>query len=77
MTERVTVGIVAYNDAESLELCVRSLRAVVDAPIVIVDNHSDDDTWTVATAVAEELPSVTAVRADKNAGYAAGGNIAR
>lgn len=77
MTERATVGIVAYNDATSLETCVRSLRSAVDAPIVIVDNHSDDDTWAVATAIAEELSSVTAVRAEKNAGYAAGGNIAR
>jgi len=77
MTGRVTVGIVAYNDAASLETCVRSLRAVASAPIIIVDNHSDDDTWTVATTVAEELLSVTAVRAERNAGYAAGGNIAR
>jgi GT2 family glycosyltransferase len=77
VTARVTVGIVAYNDAASLETCVRSLRAVVDVPIVIVDNHSDDDTWDIASKIAAELRSVTSVRSDKNAGYAAGGNIAR
>ena len=77
MTERVTVGIVAYNDAASLETCVRSLRAACDGPIVIVDNHSDDDTWSVASGLAAELSSVTPIRADKNRGYAAGGNIAR
>jgi GT2 family glycosyltransferase len=77
MTDRVTVAVVAYNDAQSLERCVRSLRDAVDAPIVVVDNHSEDDTWNVASNIAAELPGITPVLAERNGGYAAGGNIAR
>jgi GT2 family glycosyltransferase len=73
----VTVAVVAYNDAQSLERCVRSLRDAVDAPIIIVDNHSKDDTWTVASELASELAGVTPLLADHNGGYAAGANLAR
>lgn len=77
MTDRVTVAVVAYDDAESLERCVRSLRSALDAPIVVVDNHSEDDTWKVATLLASELPRVAALRTEDNGGYASAANIAR
>lgn len=77
MTERVTVVVVGYNDQESLERCVRSFRSTLDCPIVIVDNHSEDDTWTIATALASELRDVTALRTDDNGGYASAANVAR
>ncbi len=77
MTGSVTVAVVAYDDAGNLERCVRSLRSTLDAPILIVDNHSTDNTWMVATAVSSELPQVTALRTEVNGGYASGANIAR
>jgi GT2 family glycosyltransferase len=77
MTDRVTIVVVAYNDEATLEPCVRSLRSVVDSPIIVVDNHSSDETWTAAATVASHLARVTAVRAEENAGYAAGTMIAR
>lgn len=77
MTDRVTVVVVAYDDGENLERCVRSLRSALNAPILIVDNHSTDDTWMVATTVASELPRVTALRTETNGGYASAANIAR
>ena len=77
MTDRVTIAIVGYNDEATLERCVRSLRSVVESPIIVVDNHSDDETLAAATSVASDLARVTAVRSEKNAGYAAGAMIAR
>ncbi len=77
MTDRVTIAVVAYNDEESLDQCVRSLRTALDSPIVVVDNHSEDDTWSVATALASDLPRITALRTEENDGYAAAANIAR
>jgi len=77
MTDQVTIAVVGYNDEATLERCVRSLRSVVESPIIVVDNHSDDATWTAATSVASDLARVVTVRAEKNAGYAAGAMIAR
>ena len=77
MTDRVTIAVVAYNDEESLDQCVRSLRTALDSPIVVVDNHSADDTWSVAKTLASDLPRITALRTEENDGYAAAANIAR
>jgi len=77
MTDRVTIAVVGYNDEGNIEQCVRSLRDAIDAPIVLIDNHSTDATWTVATMLASELPGVAVFRADENGGYASGANIAR
>jgi GT2 family glycosyltransferase len=77
VTDRATVAVVAYDDAENLGRCVRSLRSALDAPILIVDNHSQDDTWTVATTLASQVPRVAALRTDENGGYASAANIAR
>ncbi len=77
MTDRVTIAVVAYNDEERLDQCVRSLRTALDSPIVVVDNHSADDTWSVATTLASDLPRITALRTEENDGYAAAANIAR
>ena len=77
MTDRFTIAVVAYNDEESLDQCVRSLRTALDSPIVVVDNHSADDTWSVAKTLASDLPRITALRTEENHGYAAAANIAR
>jgi len=77
VTGRVTVVVVAYNDGENLERCVRSLRSALNAPILVIDNHSTDNTWMVATTVASELHRVTALRTEANGGYASAANIAR
>ena len=77
MTDRVTIAVVAYNDEETLDRCVRSLRTALDSPIVVVDNHSVDDTWEVATTLTSELPRITTLRTAENGGYAAAANIAR
>ncbi|MCL1599192.1 MAG: glycosyltransferase [Actinomycetia bacterium] len=77
MKASVAVVVVAYNDAQTLERCVRTLHTAVEAPIVIVDNHSDDDTWSIASGIAADIPTVAAIRSDRNEGYAAGVSLAR
>lgn len=77
MKGRITVAVVGYNDEETIERCVRSLRSVTDTPILVIDNHSTDGTWALAQELASELPGVAAHRTEENAGYAAAANIAR
>ncbi len=77
MTDRVTIAVVGYNDEENLERCVRSLRDAMDSPIIIIDNHSTDATWTVATMLASVLSGIAVFRSEENGGYASGANIAR
>lgn len=77
MTRRATIAVVGYNDEENLGKCVRSLRAVLGSPIIVVDNHSEDETWTIANTLASELPGITAIRTLENGGYASAANIAR
>ncbi len=77
MTRRATIAVVGYNDEENLDTCVRSLRAVLGSPIIVVDNHSEDATWTIANTLASELPGITTIRTLENGGYASAANIAR
>ncbi|MEZ5175725.1 MAG: glycosyltransferase [Acidimicrobiia bacterium] len=77
MTKPVTIAVVAYNDGAVLEACIESLRSVSDAPIVIVDNASDDDTLGIGRHLAAALPAISVVSAERNGGYAYGANLAR
>lgn len=77
MRGRVAVAVVAYNDEDGIKRCVHTLRAAVDAPIIVVDNHSDDDTWALVEELAAGFHDITAHRTEDNAGYAAAVNIAR
>lgn len=74
---RVAIVIVTYNSGDVLAGCLRSLLASdgVDIPaVVVVDNHSKDDSVAVALAAADELP-VRSLQTGRNAGYAAAINI--
>ncbi|HWE55174.1 MAG TPA: glycosyltransferase [Acidimicrobiales bacterium] len=66
----VDIVVPVYNEAHVLERSVRRLRSYLDgefpypATVVIADNGSTDDTWLVASALADDLPGVKAVRID-------------
>ncbi|MEW1912734.1 dolichyl-phosphate beta-glucosyltransferase [Kitasatospora sp. NPDC085895] len=69
-TSLVEVVVPVYNEEHTLERCVRRLHAYLSGTfpypyrITVADNASTDGTWQVATALAEEVPRVTAVHLD-------------
>jgi N-acetylglucosaminyl-diphospho-decaprenol L-rhamnosyltransferase len=72
---RVRVGILSWNTAALLDKCLSALPAAaagLDFDVVVVDNHSDDD----SVAVARRHEGVTVVANDENTGYARGMNQA-
>lgn len=69
------VGIVSWNTADLLDVCLDSLPDAlkgVDAEVVVVDNDSSDG----SADVARRHPGVTVIRNPTNIGYAAAMNQA-
>jgi putative flippase GtrA len=66
----VEIVVPVFNEERDLEPSVRRLHAYLreqfpfSATITIADNASSDATWSVATALADELPEVRAVHLD-------------
>lgn len=72
----VTIGITAYNAADTVARAIASARAQ-DWPkieIVVVDDCSTDETWAVLTEEAARFDNVRAVRQDSNGGVAVSRN---
>ncbi|QLJ00100.1 glycosyltransferase family 2 protein [Streptomyces sp. NEAU-sy36] len=69
-TPDVTVTVIVYNDAARLPRAVASLRAQTHAniEIIISDDHSTDDTPTVARRLEAEDPRVRYLRLPENSG---------
>jgi N-acetylglucosaminyl-diphospho-decaprenol L-rhamnosyltransferase len=72
---RVRIGIVSWNTAALLDECLAAVPAAaegLDFEVVVVDNHSADD----SVAVARRHPGVVVVASPDNQGYARGMNQA-
>lgn len=72
LSEKISIVIIARNRARSLEISLQKLRSLPEpVPIIVVDNHSDDDTaWLVHT----HYPEVRLLQLPENYG-SAGRNI--
>lgn len=70
----VSVILVNYNGARLLSQCLTPLSAQTYLPleIILVDNASTDDS---CVFIEKNFPSVKLVRAEVNAGFAAGNNL--
>ena len=73
MPASVTIGITAFNAAETIERAVRSALKQTWRPIeiLIVDDCSEDATMEILTALCRERPEMRLIRQDKNRGIAA------
>ncbi|MEV6051038.1 glycosyltransferase family 2 protein [Streptomyces sp. NPDC052107] len=69
-TPDVTVTVIVYNDAARLPRAVASLRAQTHAniEIIISDDHSTDDTPTVARELEAQDPRIRYLRLPENSG---------
>jgi GT2 family glycosyltransferase len=72
----VTIVIVTYNSAGYVEACINSIyarrsRAACALEIVVVDNHSSDDTVRI---LKERFPSVQLLENDENYGWGRANN---
>ena len=73
----VTVVIPAYNTAGSLQAAVTSVlrQTMQDFEVIIIDDHSQDDTLAVAQAVATADRRVRVVALDQNGGQGHARNV--
>lgn len=72
---KLSVIILNYNVRYFLELCLKSVEAAiggVDAEIIVVDNHSDDDSCDM---VKQLFPEVILIQNNENYGFSRGNNI--
>ncbi len=75
--KKISCVILNYNDAASTERLVRQIYRypVLDA-VVVVDNHSTDDSLSRLKAMAQELDpeKIVVLKSRENGGYGAGNN---
>ncbi|MBR9914543.1 MAG: glycosyltransferase family 2 protein [Algicola sp.] len=72
---KLSVIILNYNVRHFLELCLKSVEAALidlDAEIIVVDNHSDDDSCLM---VKSNFPNVILIENKENSGFSVGNNI--
>ncbi len=73
MSSKVTIGITAYNAADTITAAVESAinQNYPNFEIVIVDDVSTDDTWNIVQGLARAHPDkIRAIQNDKNLGVA-------
>lgn len=75
----LSVLIVTYNSADTIEVCVKSILADstdIQIEIIVVDNHSSDGTQTLLQNLAGDHPQLQLVLNSDNKGFAVGNNQA-
>jgi glycosyltransferase involved in cell wall biosynthesis len=70
---RLSIVVPAYQESAGIAAGLRAIRDAarssgVIVEIILVDDGSTDDTWTVASALAAEMPELTALRLSRNFG---------
>ena len=75
-TSKLSILIAAYNEAGTLRQCVRRVLAAplpsgLSREIIVVDDGSRDDTWTIAQQLASEHREVRVFRQPENRGKGA------
>lgn len=71
----MSIVIVNYNVRYYLELCIKSVQAAIanlDAELIVVDNHSSDDSCEM---VKQLFPKVTLIQNQQNIGFSKANNI--
>ncbi|KJD35772.1 glycosyl transferase family 2 [Tamlana sedimentorum] len=72
---KLSVIILNYNVRYFLELCLKSVEAAIaniEAEIIVVDNHSQDDSCSMLKA---KFPSINLIENKENFGFSKGNNI--
>mgnify|MGYP000666354332 CR=1 FL=1 len=72
---KLSVVILNYNVSHFLELCLRSVEAAIsniDAEIIVVDNHSPDNSCEM---IKQLFPNIKLIENKTNDGFSKGNNI--
>ncbi|XCF05563.1 glycosyltransferase family 2 protein [Tamlana crocina] len=72
---KLSIVILNYNVRHFLELCLRSVSAAIsniDAEIIVVDNHSEDDSCDMVKTL---FPNVKLIANTENMGFSKGNNV--
>jgi len=76
MAKKISIVIVSYNVRYYIVQCIESVRRAIaglDAEIIVVDNHSKDDT---VAFLRENFPDVRLMASQSNLGFSRGNNMA-
>ncbi|MGZ9096686.1 MAG: glycosyltransferase family 2 protein [Micavibrio sp.] len=73
---KISIGVTAYNAEKTIESALLSAAAQdwADKEIIVVDDCSTDNTWTTILLLQEKIPSLRALRNERNLGVAASRN---
>ncbi|KJS28479.1 MAG: glycosyl transferase [Desulfatitalea sp. BRH_c12] len=71
-TVKLSIVIPCYNEERTLKLCVERVLAIADEKLslelIIVDDHSEDNSYTVAEELHKTYAEIHIIRHDKNTG---------
>ncbi len=76
---QLSVLIVTYNSSQTIQACIESLMSELEAilgEVIIIDNHSTDDTPAILETLAAKYPELQIDLNRVNRGFAAGNNQA-
>ncbi len=70
MNHKVSIIIPVYNAVSTLERCVESIvyGNLREIEVILVEDHSTDDSWNLCRGLSDRYPKVRAVRNDCNRG---------
>lgn len=73
----VSVIVPAYNDARTLEMCVRSLfsQSVVDLEVIVINDCSDDNSLELLEVLSQEYPGLRFASTQSKSGAAKARNL--
>ncbi|MFH1326173.1 MAG: glycosyltransferase family 2 protein [Candidatus Falkowbacteria bacterium] len=76
-SKKVTISLLLYNSAKYLPFCLLSLfnQTFQDWKLVILDNHSPDDSLEIAKKLCVDKNNVKFLTSDKNLGFTSGHNL--
>lgn len=75
----VSIIIVNYKTRVFVKNCIHSIiqnTSQVDYEIIVVDNHSDDDSLTYLQGIFLDLPAIRYIQLNENLGFSGANNIA-
>jgi len=78
-TDKVSIIMLCWNNSQYTKDCVNRLYEVTPPgfELILVDNNSKDDTWSVIQSLQKKYPNIKAIHNNNNLGFALGNNNAQ
>ncbi len=70
--DSLLIIIVTFNGKSHIKQCLKDIKNIPNSEIIIIDNHSDDDTVQIIKNI---FPNITLITNEKNIGFGQANNI--